>query len=112
MGFLTGLVVAAALGVTSMQSPTGAVASFPATFKGADKKFVMVEVEGGQTLRLYITGSTKYVREGKPAKAAAFHNGDKVDVDAERDLRMNMLAVRVVFPQTPKKDDPNKSAPQ
>jgi hypothetical protein len=86
-------VVAAA--VMMFQADTAAVATFKGEFKSADKKFLFVEVEDGQTMRMYITRTTKFIRDGKAAKAADFRPGDKVNVDAERDLRMNMLAVKV-----------------
>ena len=75
--------------------PTGIPASFSGTFKTADHGRIVVEVEGGETMRMYVTHSTKYFRDGKPAKLGDFQNGDHVNVDAERDVRMNLLAVRV-----------------
>ena len=86
-------VVAAA--VMMFQADTAAVATFKGEFKSADKKFLFVEVEDGQTMRMYITRATKFIRDGKPAKAADFQSGEKVNVDAERDARMNMLAVKI-----------------
>jgi hypothetical protein len=80
-----------------------AVATFDGEFKSADKKYVTVEVEDGQTMRMFITRGTKFIRDGKPARPADFHQGDKVSVDAERDARMNMLAVRVEAPPDGKK---------
>jgi hypothetical protein len=74
---------------------TDAVATFNGTFKSADKKFITIEVEDGQTMRMYITGSTKFIRDDKPAKASDFQVDDKVTVDASRDARLNLLAVRV-----------------
>jgi hypothetical protein len=76
---------------------TAAVATFDGKFKAADKKFITVEVEGGQTLRMYITGSTKFVRDGKPAKASDFEIDEPVTVETSRDARMNLLAVRVEY---------------
>jgi hypothetical protein len=75
--------------------PTGIPATFSGTFKMAERGRIVVEVEGGETMRMYTTHSTKYFRDGKPAKLADFHDGDHVNVDAERDVRMNLLAVRV-----------------
>src|SRR5579872_7045073 len=74
---------------------TDAVASFAGTFKSADKKFLTITVEEGQTMRMYITRSTKFIRESMPAKVSDFHEGDSVTVDASRDARLNLLAVRV-----------------
>jgi hypothetical protein len=74
---------------------TDAVATFTGTFKSADKKFLFIDMEDGNTMRMYITGSTKFFRDDKPAKASDFHSGDNVTVDASRDARLNMLAVRV-----------------
>jgi hypothetical protein len=72
-----------------------AVASFDGVFKSADKKFVNVQVESGETMRMYLTRGTKFILNGKPAHAIDFHDGDKVTVDAERDLRQNLLAVKI-----------------
>jgi hypothetical protein len=72
-----------------------AVATFTGTFKSADKKHVTITVDGGQTMQMFLTGSTKFIRDGKPAKATDFHPDDNVTVDASRDARMNLLAVRV-----------------
>jgi hypothetical protein len=74
---------------------TDAVATFNGTFKSADKKYIVIEVEEGNTMRMYITGSTKFVRDDKPAKASDFQPGENVTVDASRDARLNLLAVRV-----------------
>jgi hypothetical protein len=77
-----------------LQNPA-AIATFDGVVKSADRKYVVVAVENGEAMRMFITGKTKFIRNGKPAKATDFHEGDKVTVDAERDVRMNMLAVRV-----------------
>jgi hypothetical protein len=86
-------------------SNTGAVATFNGTFKAADKKFITVEVEDGQSMRMYITGSTKFFRDDKPAKAADFHSDEKVTVDTSRDARMNLIAVRVEWVKPAAKTD-------
>ena len=80
---------------TSRESNTAAIATFNGKFKSADKKFLTIEVEEGQTMQMHITGSTKFVRDGKPAKAADFHADESVIVDASRDTLLNLLAVRV-----------------
>ena len=81
---------------------TDAVATFMGTFKSADKKFVTVSVEDGQTMRMYITRTTKFIRDGKAAKVSDFREGDNVSVDAARDARLNLLAVRVEAIPPPK----------
>lgn len=88
-------------------SPQGAnaeaIATFTGVFKSADKKYVTVEVEDGNSMRMFITGATKFIRDGKPAKAADFHSGEPVTVDTSRDARFNLLAMRVEAgaPKTP-----------
>jgi hypothetical protein len=72
-----------------------AIATVNGTFKAADKKFVTVQVEDDQLMRMYITSSTKFIRDGKPAKASDFELGESVVVDTTRDQRMNLLAVRI-----------------
>ena len=74
---------------------TDAVATFTGAFKSADKKFLTITVEEGQTMRMFITGSTRFIRDGKPAKASDFHTDEDVTVDTTRDARFNLLAVRV-----------------
>src|SRR5262249_25573103 len=61
---------------------TAAVATFSGKFKMADKKYITVEVEEGQTLRMFITGGTKFERDGKPAKASDFTPDEPVTVEA------------------------------
>ncbi len=70
-------------------------ATFTGTFRAIESGHVVVEVENSQTIRMFITSGTKFVRDGKKAKPSDFHDGDAVEVDAERDARMNMVAKRV-----------------
>src|SRR5947209_5662467 len=72
-----------------------AIATFEGVFKTSNSKFIEIQVESGDTMRMYLTHSTKFVKDGKPAKVRDFHDGDKVTVDAERDVRLNLLAVKV-----------------
>jgi hypothetical protein len=72
-----------------------AIATFDGVFKSSNGKFVEIQMESGDIMRMYLTHGTKFVKDGKPAKARDFHDGDKVTVDAERDVRLNLLAVKV-----------------
>ena len=84
------------LTITSFLQPVpNAVATFDGTFKVSNGKFIEVQMESGETLRMYLTRATKFIRDGKPTKAATFHEGDKVTIDAERDVRFNLLAVKL-----------------
>ena len=83
------------LALSFFQVVPNAVATFDGVFKSGNGKFLEVQVESGDTMRMYLTHSTKFVKDGKPVKAAAFHEGDKITVDAERDIRMNMVALKV-----------------
>jgi hypothetical protein len=74
---------------------TAAVATFTGTFKTADKKYLTIMVEGGQTMRMYITSATKFFRDDMPAKVTDFVPDENVTVEASRDARQNLLAVRV-----------------
>ena len=104
MNALYAILFAAAL-LLQQPQPTGIPASFSGTFKMAEHGRIVVEVEEGETMRMYVTHSTKYFRDGKPAKLSDFQNGDHVNVDAERDVRMNLLAVRVeAVKQPPSKE--------
>jgi hypothetical protein len=87
-----------------------AVATIDGVFKTADKKFVEVQVESGDIMRMYITGKTKFIRDGKTVKSSDFHDGEKVTADATRDARLNMLAVKIelVKPDEKAKDDKPK----
>jgi hypothetical protein len=88
---------------------TDAVATFTGAFKSADKKTLFLEVEDGNTMKMDITGSTKFFRDDKPAKAADFHQGEAVTVDASRDTRLNLRAVRVAT--VPAKAPPERQQP-
>lgn len=79
----------------SIGSAPEGVASFDGVFKFADKKYVEIQVESGDTMRMYLTHSTKFIRDGKAVKVSEFHDGDKVVADATRDARLNLLAVRI-----------------
>jgi len=72
----------------------------------ADKKYLTIGVEQGQTMRMYITSSTKFIRDGKPAKASEFQHDENVTVDAARDARMNLIAVRVEVVKPDKAAEP------
>jgi hypothetical protein len=85
---------------------TDAVATFEGKFKSADKKYVTIELDEGPTMRLYVTSSTKFLRDDKPAKPRDFHVDERVAVDASRDARMNLLAVRVMTVQPKPKPKP------
>src|ERR1700722_6539596 len=91
----------------NLQGNPDAVATFNGIFKSADKKFITIDLEDGNTMRMYITGSTKFIREDKPVKAADFHTGENVTVDASRDARLNLVAVRVAAVTA--KSTPDKS---
>jgi hypothetical protein len=90
---------------------TDAVATFNGIFKIVDKKFLTIEVDEGQTMRMYVTGSTKFFRDGKPAKASDFHTDESVTVDASRDARFNLRAVRVEHLSKPAKSPDHPSDP-
>jgi hypothetical protein len=82
-------------GGTGIGPVVEAVASFDGVFKTADKKFVEIQVESGDVMRMYVTRTTKFILDGKEVKPTAFHDGDKVIADATRDSHLNLLAVRV-----------------
>ena len=75
--------------------PPSVPATFVGVFRGVESGRVVIEVANGQSMRMFVTGSTKFIRDGRPAKSSQFHDGDPVSVDAERDVRMNLVAVRV-----------------
>jgi hypothetical protein len=84
--------------------PPSIPATFNGVYRGIESGHVVIEVESGQDMRMFVTGATKFIRDGKPSKASQFHDGDPVTVDAQRDLRMNLVALRVeaVKPAPPK----------
>jgi hypothetical protein len=90
---------------------TDAVATFTGVFKSADKKYIFIDLEDGNTMRMYITGSTKFIRDDKPSKASDFHPGDNITVDASRDARLNLLAVRVEAVPPKREPDTKATAP-
>lgn len=82
-------------GGVAQNANTDAVATFDGLFKAADKKFLLIETEEGNSMRMAVTGSTKFVRDGKPAKPSDFKPDEKVTVDTARDARFNLIAVKV-----------------
>jgi len=100
MNLLASLTVFLAL----MQVLPPAIASFTGLYRGTESGRIVIEVQNGQNMRMFVTGSTKFFRDGKPSKASQFQDGDAVTVDATRDVRMNLVAVRVEAgkPKTPK----------
>lgn len=99
------LLAAVTLVFALMQSPPPA--TFNGLYRGMESGRLVIEVDNGQNVRMFVTGSTKFIRDGKRSKASEFHDGDAVAVDAERDIRMNLVAVRVeaVKPPVKKPDD-------
>ena len=96
-------------GGTGIGPVVEAVASFDGVFKTADKKFIEIQVESGDVMRMYVTRTTKFILDGKVVKPTAFHDGDKVIADATRDSHLNLLAVRVENkPAEGKEDKPSK----
>lgn len=75
------------------QSPPPA--TFDGTFKTIEGGHIVIELESGNTMRMVVNGSTKFVRDGKKAKPADFHEGEPVEVDAVRDIGISVVAVRV-----------------
>lgn len=91
MTFLAPLTVLLSL----MQVLPPAIATFTGLYRGTESGRIVIEVEHGQDMRMFVIGSTKFIRGGKPAKASQFQDGDSVTVDTTRDARMNLVAVRV-----------------
>jgi hypothetical protein len=94
MTFFSSLLSSLAMAVALLQVPQ-AIATFDGVFKTANSKFVEIQVESGDTMRMYLTHGTKFVKDGHAAKVKDFHDGDRVTVDAERDVRLNLLAVKI-----------------
>jgi hypothetical protein len=89
---------------------TDAVATFDGTFKSADKKHVLIDVENGQTMQMFITGSTKFIKQDKPVRPADFQSGEPVTVEAARDARYNLVAVRVMSKKEQRQPDKKTGA--
>lgn len=92
---MTFLPALAAIALLLYQAEPRAIATFDGDWKSGDRKQLYISVDSGETMRMIVTGSTKFFRAGKSARVTEFQEGEKVTVDAERDLRMNLLAVRV-----------------
>lgn len=88
------LLVSVAVLFALMQVPT-VPATFTGVYRGLESGHVIIEIGPDRNMRMFVTGSTKFIRDGKKSKASEFHDGDAVTVDAERDLRMNLVALRV-----------------
>ena len=99
MNFLVSVALLFAL----LQVPE-APATFTGVYRGVESGHVIVEIGPDRNMRMFVTGATKFIRDGKKSKASEFHDGDNVTVDAERDLRMNLVALRIELtpPEKPK----------
>jgi hypothetical protein len=87
---------AAVMMLALLQAPKQIPATFTGVFRGIESGgHLVLEVEGGHQLRMFVIGSTKFIRDGKSVKSETFHDGDAVSVDADRDARMNLVALRV-----------------
>jgi hypothetical protein len=108
MNILASIAVLFAL-LQSPQVPKSVPATFNGIYRGMESGRLVIEVESGQNMRMFTTGATKFIRDGKPSKASQFHDGDRVTVDAERDMRMNLVALRVeaVPPKAPNSGKPD-----
>ena len=93
MNFLASIAVLFAL---LQVQPPSVPATFVGVYRGVESGRVVIEVDHGQNMRMFVTSSTKFIRDGKRSKSSQFHDGDAVTVDAERDIRMNLVALRVV----------------
>jgi hypothetical protein len=106
------LLISTAILFALLQAPPSVPATFTGVYRGVESGRVVVEVESGQNMRMFVTGSTKFIRDGKKSKASEFHDGDAVTVDAERDLRMNLVALRVeALPAKPAKPESGSGKP-
>jgi hypothetical protein len=61
----------AALLLALLQVPN-AIATFDGVFKTANKKFLEIQVESGETMRMYLTHGTKFVKDGKQRMPPTF----------------------------------------
>lgn len=103
--------IAVVLALVQVQPPLPPVAAtFTGVFRGTESGRVVIEVANGQNMRMFVSGSTKFIRDGKKSKVSEFHDGDPVTVDAERDVRMNLVALRVEVVQ-PKPPQPTPLQP-
>ncbi len=89
-------------GGVAQNANTDAIATFDGVFKSADKKYLLIETDEGNSMRMAVTGATKFVRDGKPAKASDFKPDEKVTVDTSRDAKFNLIAVKVETAPAPK----------
>jgi hypothetical protein len=80
----------------------GAVATFNGAFKSATKKYLMITLEDGNVMQIYTSHTTKFIRDGQPAKVSDFQSDENVTVEASRDAQLNLLAVRVEAVKAPK----------
>ena len=88
------LLVSVAVLFALLQVPS-VPATFTGVYRGLESGHVIIEIGPDRNMRMFVTGSTKFIRDGKKSKASEFHNGDNVTVDAETDMRMNLVALRV-----------------
>ena len=77
--------------------------SFTGTIRGIDSKGLTLEVTGENLLEFRCSKKTKYADGDKTLKSSDFKPGDKVAIDARRELdgSLDAVKVRVDHPQPP-----------
>lgn len=89
---------------------------FSGRIKSADAKSMAIETEDGRQLRIYITRSTRFVRDGETLKSVTLKPGTIVSVEARQNAEFFLYAVTVQIMKdpapepAPKPDKPNDEA--
>ena len=77
------------------------VVNFAGNLKASDKKGLLLEVDGEQTVVFRVNAKTHYFIDGKQVAVNAIMDGAPVEVEAKREMNRELMAVRVVWRKTP-----------
>jgi hypothetical protein len=78
--------------ISPLETP---VATFHGALKSVNKKEIVLEVAGGQSVAFHISHKTKFLKDSKPIKPAAIPPNAPLTIDGKRDLLGNVDAVTV-----------------
>ena len=86
----------------------GVTVTFHGKLKDRDKKKIELETDENQLVTIWLSGKTKFLKDGKAIKASAIDLETPVTVDASEDKDLSILAIAVTVDSPQEKRAPPK----
>ncbi len=98
---------------SSKQEPRadGVLFGFSGTIRSADQRAIILATNDGRELRIMITKSTRFTRDGEMLKSVVLKPGTEVSVEARQNAEYFLYAVTVQIMKDAPKEAPAKAAP-